>query len=81
MALKRLTKRLRPKMDHKNIFQTPPEIILRSNLIEFFFANSSSLLTKYKNLFDLIQQAEGYFLTLTWGVFEIGIIISQERKS
>jgi len=64
-----------------SIFKHKPEIILRSNLIEFSITNSQLLIEKHKRLFDLIRGSNSYFLTITQGIFETGIIISQECKN
>jgi aspartokinase len=81
MALKRLSTKLKSKDYHRNLFRNVPEMILRSNLMEFCFANSSSLTKKHKQLFNLVHQSNHYFLTITQGVFETGIIISQKAKN
>ncbi len=81
MALKRLSTKFKPMVSAVSIFKHKPEIILRSNLIEFSITNSQLLIEKHKRLFDLIRGSNSYFLTITQGIFETGIIISQECKN
>ncbi len=79
MALKRLAFKIKSKKTYKELFQKAPEIILRSNLIEFSLINSPSLMAKINKLFSLVYSAN-YFLTITQGISETGIIISQEKE-
>src|SRR5579885_828585 len=43
MALKRLEPYFKPKFKHTDIFKTPPEMIVRSNLVELTLNNSETL--------------------------------------
>jgi hypothetical protein len=81
MALRRLT--IKNNLDHRleKIFAKSPDMIVRSNLIEFTFFNSDSLLKKHQILLEKISQGNQYFFTITQGVFETGIIVSRELKS
>lgn len=81
MALRRIAKKNGSRFGLTKIFSRLPDMIVRSNLVEFTFSNSSSLQTKYKNLFGKIESQNQYFFTITQGVFETGIIISQELGS
>lgn len=80
MTLRRISKKNNNKLKLKKIFSIPPDMIVRSNLVEYTFSNSDSLLTKHKNLLEKIDNQNKYFFTITQGVFETGIIISQELK-
>ena len=80
MALRRLAKKTTIDSKIKKIFSKTPDMIVRSNLIEFTFANSDSLVTKHKELMGRIDNKANYFFTITQGVFETGIIISEELK-
>ncbi len=81
MALKRVAKKNNLNLRLKKIFNKSPDMIVRSNLIEFTFLNSDSLLTKHRNLLESIVNESRYFFTITQGVFETGVIISEELKS
>lgn len=80
MALKRLSIKIVKKQGAKNIFKKLPNMIVRSNLVEFTFANSSPSIIKLKSLFKKIDLNNKYFFTLTQGVFESAIITSQELE-
>lgn len=80
MALRRQAnkRQLNPRI--KKMFSAPPDMIVRSNLIEFTFSNSDSLLAKHRKLLERTENQANYFFTITQGVFETGIIVSQELK-
>lgn len=80
MALRRMVKKYKTSPTMKKIFSKTPDMIIRSNLIEFTFTNSDSLLNKHKNLLGKIEKQRQYFFTITQGVFETGVIISQELE-
>jgi len=80
MALRRLAKKNGENLNLKKIFTKSPDMIVRSNLVEFTFMNSDSLLAKHKDLFKKISKENRYFLTITQGVFETGIIVSEELE-
>src|SRR5947207_2476629 len=43
MALKRLETQLKPQIKYQDVFKTQPEMIVRSNLVEFTFSKSDDL--------------------------------------
>lgn len=81
MALKRLSNRLDHKNDIKKIFINAPDIIVRSNLIEYTLANSSSLIPKHQKLLEIVNSQKEFFSTITEGVFETTLILSLELES
>lgn len=81
MALKRLSNQLSDKIDIAKVFKNSPDIIVRSNLIEFTLINSQSLITKHQKLLEAINSQKEYFGTITEGVFETTIIASTELKT
>lgn len=81
MALKRLSNQLSNKIDIAKVFKNSPDIIVRSNLIEFTLINSQSLITKHQKLLEAINSQKEYFGTITEGVFETTIIASTELKT
>lgn len=80
MALRRMAKKYQTSIALKKIFSKSPDMIIRSNLVEFTFTNSDSMLNKYRNLLKNIETNRQYFFTITQGVFETGVIISQELE-
>lgn len=80
MSLNRLSRRIKPKYVFKNIFKNTPELILRSNLIEITVANSPSLMKKCALLMETFGAKNKYFFTITLGIFETTIIVSQDLK-
>lgn len=81
MALRRLEQELQPKFVPLTIFPSAPEMIVRSNLVEFTCNNSENLRTKYEKLLQLYAGERKYFFTLTEGVFETTIILSKDLQS
>lgn len=81
MALKRLSNRLDHKSNIKKIFINAPDIIVRSNLIEYTLANSQSLIPKHQKLLEIINRQKEFFSTITEGVFETTLIVSLELES
>lgn len=81
MALKRLSKRKLLKINQQKIFSHDPEIIVRSSLIEYTFFNSPTIIESCQNLINSFGKEKNYFLTITQGVFETGLIANQEKKA
>lgn len=79
MALKRLSTKLKPP-SYKNIFTTPPDILVRSNLFEISIANSETLANRHQELVKICGKDKGYFFTMTQGLFETGIIASSDLQ-
>lgn len=81
MALKRLQPSLKPSYALQQVFQTTPDIIVRSNLYEITVVNSHSLFEKQKKLLEYASIEHSYFATITHGIFETTIIASAEAKN
>ena len=81
MALKRLSNNLDHKSNIKKIFTNAPDMIVRSNLIEYTLANSSSLIPKHQKLLEIINRQKEFFSTITEGVFETTLIVSLELEN
>lgn len=79
MALKRLSTELKPPI-FANIFKTPPDMIVRSNLFEMNVANSDTLASKHQALIKICGSDKRYFFTMTQGILETGIIASSELE-
>lgn len=78
MAINRLSTQIKPKYVSTTIFKTPPDMIVRSNLIEVCASSSNNLIEKYPLLLKLSQTNEKHFFTITQGVFETTIIASKD---
>ncbi len=78
MALRRLSKKLKPNPSLKKILQSNPDLIVRSNLVECVIANTNFTVEMHKELLAFAEEQENYFMTITEGVYETTIIASQE---
>lgn len=81
MALNRLSTQIKPKYVSSSIFKSPPDMIVRSNLIEICVSSSDSLVGKYPLLLKLSQTSQKHFFTITEGVFEATIIASKDLQN
>lgn len=80
MALKRLEKEMQPKFVPLKIFNIAPDMIVRSNLIEFSLQNSERLAEKFQHLFNAHKKNRSSFFTITEGLSETGIIVSRDLE-
>lgn len=80
MALKRLSQTLHAP-NYKNVFTIPPDIIVRSNLIEIVIANSDNLKNKFPQILKTANNQNKYFFTLSQGLLETTIIVSEDLKN
>lgn len=79
MALKRLKLSLNKKSNQiEEIIKNLGDITVRSDLVEFTFANSSSLIDKQQKLFHLIGENREIFCNVSSGVSETTIIASKK---
>jgi len=83
MAMKRFIKNINPSKDKKlqNILKGLSELTVRSNLVEYTFKNSESLKNKQVELLSEIASDEQIFFTLSRGVFETTMVISQKEEA
>lgn len=80
MALKRLEKEMQPKFVPLKIFETQPDMIVRSNLVEFSFRTSDTLANSFNKLFQAHRINGSSFFTITEGLSETGIIMSRDLE-
>ena len=78
MALRRLSRKIKPAASLQNILKLHRNIIVRSNLIEFVISNSDFSVDKHKLLLALSEGQQKSFLTITKGVFETSVIASRD---
>ena len=77
MALKRLSPKIEERVikERKGALELG-DITVRSDLSEFTFARSDTLLEKQKRLFHRVDELMSPFITVTQGVFEITAIVN-----
>jgi aspartokinase len=81
IALIRLSKKIKQIKERLlGKFKNVPDIIVRSNLVEVTYSNSSSVFVSRKKLLDQLGGKQAYFLTFTQGINETTIIASRELK-
>jgi len=81
MALRRLERELQPKFQPLKIFNTPPDMIVRSNLFEITVSNSDTLSSSYQKLLDKHKNQKSSFFTMTEGLVETTFIASIDLES
>lgn len=80
MALKRISKKIKPKLSFKKVTEEIPDLIVKSNLTEFTFSNSLNMIKNYQKLLSNLTDKNQFFLTFTQGIFETTVITGQELK-
>lgn len=81
MGLKRLSNKIKKiHKEQRSFFKTPPDLMVRSNLVEITILNSDTLLNKQKKLLEQIKFIQNYFLTFTQGIYETTIIVSKNLE-
>lgn len=82
MALKRLSKKIKPSSNQQllNVLKNISDITVRSNIIEFIFENSRTLLEKQSRLIDKISSERSNFFTFSAGVYETSLFVSQNLE-
>jgi hypothetical protein len=79
MALKRMVNLMEVTVSRKieNATREFGDIIVRSNLTDFTFKNSDTLIEKQRKLIKLIDAEKEVFYTISRGVFETTVVISR----
>jgi hypothetical protein len=81
MALKRLSLKIEEKSCViAEFLKNMGDLTVRSNLVEFTFRNSDSLLEKQKLLLEELGDFRDEFVTITRGVFEVAIIVNADAE-
>jgi len=81
MAIRRIKDQLPHKPSHKQIFTSPPEMIIRSNLTLISILNSETLYQACSKFFNSYSIQRRQFFTLTEGFSETSIIMSHSLRS
>jgi len=81
MALKRMSPKVTQKMkdQKRSVFQVG-DLTVRSDLSEFTFMRSDTLLEKQKKLLTAIKDKLNHFVTFTQGVYEITAIVNSSLE-
>lgn len=81
MALRRYTPPISKKNENQlqHIFKNLGDITVRSNLIDFTFQNSKSLILKHSKILAEIDADRQIFYAFTRGIFESNIIVSSSK--
>jgi hypothetical protein len=82
MALRRYNQPLTVKnsVQLKTIFKNLGDITVRSNLSDFTFQNSKTLIRSHSKVLEKINTNQQIFYAFTRGIFESNIIISSSKK-
>lgn len=80
MALKRHPQILQTSLRVKKVLGERHDLIIRSNLIEFTILNVDFPIEKHKRVVEFAEETKKYFLTITQGIFETTVIVSQELR-
>lgn len=78
MALNRLVPRLElmSQMKFKKVVQNIGDIIVRSNLADYAFANSPTLYEKQAELLKRVSSMKDLFCTFSQGIYETTLVVS-----
>ena len=85
-AITMALRRYKPPVDVKNIgrlknaFKNLGDITVRSNLSDFTFQNSKTLINSHSKVLEKINNNNQIFYAFTRGIFESNIIISSSEK-
>lgn len=82
MALKRLKPTINFQINHrvKKVIGLLGDIIVRSNLIDFTFRNTPSLIKAQTKLLENISRRDDVFFTFSKGIYETTIILSDTME-
>lgn len=80
MAINRLKNKIKPNINYKNVFKAQPEISIRSRLSLITLVNSDTLYESCSTFFNTHPIEKRHFFTLTEGLSETTIIISDSLK-
>ncbi len=83
MALNRLVPRLElmSAMKFKKVVENIGDIIVRSNLADYAFANSPTLYEKQAQLLERVRSMKDLFCTFSQGIYETTLVVSNSIVS
>lgn len=77
MSINRLIPKIEGKIAHIGSEVVVRDIIVRSQLIDYTFKNSTSLIERHTDLLRAIGPNQEFFYTMVQGVFESNLVVSQ----
>lgn len=81
MALKRMTQNNKQvKRINAEVFDTTPELVMRSNLFEITAKNSATLIEAQRKLVDFANQQQSRFVIFSHSLFETTTIMSNQLR-
>lgn len=80
MALRRYSEEIQGFDKKIRKFEFQGEIIMRTNIMDFNVVKSSSLLTKIKNIYNLVDFSSGDTLNIILGSNEVSIVANEKYK-
>ena len=82
MALNRLAPSLEVKINPglKEVITNVGDIIVRSQLVDFTYKNSNTLIEKHTELLKSIGPNQEFFYTMVQGVFESNLVVSNTLR-
>ncbi|WP_347173096.1 hypothetical protein [Polaribacter uvawellassae] len=82
MAINRLSpaNEIRIRKNIKKLASNLGDFIVRSDLCDFTFKNTPSLLKEIAKLLSKVSDSNDYFLTVSQGIFETNIVISKNLQ-
>ncbi|MBN2747681.1 MAG: aspartate kinase [Bacteroidales bacterium] len=82
MALKRLKPTINFQINHrvKKVINLLGDIIVRSNLVDFTFRNTPTLIAAQTKLLERISHRDDVFFTFSKGIYETTIILSDSME-
>jgi hypothetical protein len=82
MGLRRLAARLRRRARPLgNVLRNIGDLTLRSDLVEFTFQTSATILDRKRQLLDVMAKRRDTFVAITQGVSEVTLIVSRSAAS
>lgn len=79
MALRRMKRVVKIKVELSSFFHVKPNIIIRSNLTEYTLENTEEVLTSITNLMENTRNHR-HIVAVTQGIYETAVIIDAQYK-
>ena len=77
MSINRLIPKMKGKISHLGSEVVVRDIIVRSQLVDYTYKNSSTLIERHTDLLKAIGPNQEFFYTMVQGVFESNLVVSQ----
>ncbi|MFA4873049.1 MAG: hypothetical protein WC659_03885 [Patescibacteria group bacterium] len=80
MALHRIKRKLKPPTSNVEVLKDSKNITVRSNLVEFMFLNSPSVINIHQEILKKTENKKDTFFNISVGLTEATIIVSSELE-